>query len=83
MLKDCDVCHWKVENLEFQFVFRCFPTPFGQRNVATYIYNICKGQHGSRGDRVVHAKEDNKHLTNVNRFAKFYFLGINRTNIHV
>ena len=30
---------------------------------------LCKGHLGSRGNMVVQAKEDTKHLTNINLFA--------------
>ena len=47
--------------------------PFGQRHIAINIYNICKGRLGSGGD-VVEAKEDIKHLTKIDCFAKWSFL---------
>ena len=49
-------------------------TPFGQWHVAINIYNICKGRLGSRGKGVVEAKEDIKHLTKIDCFAKWSFL---------
>ena len=64
------------------------PLPLGQefeqRNVFTYIHNICKGHPwSSRGqNRVVQTKEGIKYLINVNRFEKIVlFIGINYTNI--
>ena len=48
---------------------------FGQRNVATYIHNICKWQLGSRGRgggrRVVDAKEDNIQLKTLTSGGKY------------
>ena len=52
--------------------------PFGQRNVATYIHNICKwrlwsvvGGGGGRVNRVVDAKEDNIQLKILTSGGKY------------
>ena len=45
---------------------------FGQRNVATYVHNICKWHLGSGvGDRVVDAKKDNMQLKTLTSGGKY------------
>ena len=44
---------------------------FGQRNIAIYIHKICKWHLGSRGNRVVDAKEDNIQLKTLTLHGKY------------
>ena len=66
-----------VKLVSFSFFLDTFPPrpkmPFGHCHVAINIYNICKGRLGSRGEGVVEAKEDIKHLTKIDCFAKWSF----------
>ena len=68
----------KVKLVSFSLSLGAFPPrpkmPFGQWHVAINIYNICKGRLGSRGEGVVEAKEDIKHLTKIDCFAKWSYL---------
>ena len=50
--------------------------PFGQRNVATYIHNICKCHLRSRGKRVVEAKEENTQLKILHQVPNTQFCNI-------
>ena len=67
ILKSVTFVTVKVKQVSFSLFLDAPPPrpkmPFGQWHVARNIYNICKGRLGSRGEGVVEAKEDIKHLT--------------------
>ena len=70
----------KVKLVSFSLFVSAFPPrpkiPFGQRDVVINIYNIYAGHLGSRGKGVEEAKEDIKHLTKIDCFAKWSFFFI-------